>query len=195
MVAANVCSLSYKASKKEGLNTILQVIGASLFLALCAQISLPHFFGPIPLSGQTFAVMLIGATMGSRKAVLSVLAYLIEGGLGFPFFCHGSCGFISLLGPCGGYFFGFLFQAYLVGWFMERKVSVKGSNILLILLLSCAIQLTFGILWLSFLVGFESALLVGLYPFLPGEIIKAIGLTTYLTRVVDSHEKNLSLQR
>lgn len=179
MIAAQTLSLS---SKKEILLSIMQVIGASLFLALCSQISIPLYFSPVPLSGQTFAVMMIGATLGSRKGFLSVLAYLAEGGLGLPFFAQGAAGLIWFFGPTGGYFLGFLFQAYLVGWFMERLNTFQSNKVLPVLLLSCAINLGLGVLWLSTFVGFGSALVMGLYPFLPGELIKSISITAYLKR-------------
>lgn len=166
--------LTLESSKKDILFSFLQVIGASLFLALCSKISIPLYFTPVPITGSTFAVMLIGATLGSRKGLLSVLAYLIEGGLGLPFIS------IHLLGLFGGYYLGFLFQAYLVGWFIERQSSFQVSKVLSVLLFSCAIQLGFGVLWLSSFVGAEFALTMGLYPFLLGELIKAISITIYL---------------
>jgi biotin transport system substrate-specific component len=180
MIAAQVRSLSFELVKKDSLFSILQVIGASLFLALCTQICIPLYFSPVPLTGQTLAVMLIGATLGSRKGALSVLAYLAEGAFGLPVFSLGGSGFLWFFGPTGGYFLGFLFQAYLVGWFMERQRSYQGYQILLILLLSCAVQSLFGVLWLSSLVGLETALIMGLYPFVFGELIKSIALTAYL---------------
>lgn len=183
MIAALANSLSFEFSKRDVFFSILQVLGASLFLALCSQISIPLYFSPVPLSGQTFGVMLIGATMGSRKGLLSVLAYLAEGSFGLPVFAGGSWGLMNLLGPTGGYFLGFIFQAYLVGWFVERQNSFQGTKILSVLLFSCALQLGLGVLWLSFFVGFESALIMGLYPFLFGEFIKAISITAYLKRL------------
>jgi biotin transport system substrate-specific component len=180
MIATQVNSLSFESSKRAIFLWILQIFGASLLLALCAQVSIPLYFSPVPISGQTFGVMFIGATMGSRKGLLSVLAYLIEGSLGLPVFAGGSFGLISLLGPRGGYFLGFILQVYFVGWFIERQISFQGAKTISILLLSCALQLGLGVLWLSNFVGFESALIMGLHPFLFGEFIKAIIITAYL---------------
>jgi len=184
MIGTQINSLPFIFSRKEISFSILQILGASFFLALCAQITIPLYFTPIPLTGQTFGIMFIGATMGSRKGVLSVLAYLAEGALGFPVF-------LSLLGPTGGYHCGFILQVYLVGRFIERQASFHGAKTLSILLLSCVLQLGLGVLWLSNIVGFEKALMFGLYPFIIGEIIKAFCVTTYLS----AREKNFNLSR
>lgn len=182
MIAALPNSLSIQCLKRESFFTALQIAGASLFLALCAQISLPLTFSPIPLTGQTFGVMLIGATMGSRKGVLAVLAYLMEGCCGLPVFSGGGFGLMRLLGPAGGYLVGCLFQAYFIGWFAERQALNSGPKIVLLLLLSCAIQMGLGVLGLSFFVGFNGAVTMGLYPFVAGEILKALALAGFLSR-------------
>lgn len=162
--------------------SFLQVFGASLLLALFSQICIPFEFSPIPLTGQTFGMMLIGATMGSRKALFSVIIYVIEGALGCPFFAGGSSGLICLLCPSGGYIWGFIFQAYFVGRFTERLISFRGIKVLFILLLSSSLQLGLGVLWFSFFVGFGTAIILGLLPFLLGEIMKSIVLTLYLKK-------------
>ncbi|MDR3623654.1 MAG: biotin transporter BioY [Chlamydiales bacterium] len=177
MAIAQIKSLSSESSQKDLFFSVLQILGASLLLALCSQIKVPLYFSPVPLSGQTLGVMLIGATLGSRKGVLSVLAYLAEGSFGLPVFGSGSLG---LLGPTGGYFLGFILQAYLVGWFTERQVSLQSTKTMTVLLSSCALQLGLGVLWLSFFVGFKLAMIMGLCPFLPGEVIKTMGVTAYL---------------
>lgn len=174
MVTSLIHSLPFESSKKDVYLSVLQVFAASLFLAACSQISLPLYFSPVPLSGQTFGVMCIGACMGSRKGLLSVLAYLAEGALGLPVFAGGSLGIMSLVGPCGGYFLGFLLQVYLIGRFTERQHSFQIAKTLPVLLFSCLLQLGLGTMWLSLFVSFESVLTMGFYPFLFGETIKSI---------------------
>src|SRR5690625_2355065 len=98
----------------------LCVLAGSLFLALMAQLSLYLWFSPIPLSLQSFAVLMIGALLGSKRGALAIVAYRFEGGLGLPFFAGGSAGFAVLAGPSGGYFFGFILCAFLVGYLLER---------------------------------------------------------------------------
>ena len=192
MFAVAAHFLPAKSSKNIFLLSALQIFGASLFLALCAQICIPLYFSPVPLTGQTFGVMFIGATMGSRKGVLSVLAYLLEGSLGLPVFAGGwsSLGLMSLLGTNGGYFLGFIFQVFLVGSFIERQTSFQVVKAVSVLLLSCALQLGLGVVWLSAFVGFKSALVMGLYPFLFGELVKSMGVAAYLKK---QYEKNSHL--
>lgn len=180
MISARINSLPFELFKKDFFLSALQVFAGSLFLALCAQISVPLYFSPVPLSGQTFGIMLIGACMGSRKGLLSVLAYLCEGSLGLPVFAGGGFGIMSLLGPRGGYFLGFLLQVYLVGWFTERLRSFQMTEILPLLLYSCLLQLGLGTIWLSLFVPFESALIMGFYPFLIGETIKSLAIASWM---------------
>ncbi len=193
MISNQLCQAPMTLVSKEGLRnafySALQVLGASLFIAICAQISIPLYFTPVPLSGQTFAVMLIGATMGSRKGLLSVLAYLIEGGMGLPVFSGGSMGFIDFIGPTGGYLVGFLLQVYFLGWCVERAKIFSTTKTLCFLLSSCAIQLALGAMWLSHFVGAQGAFLLGVAPFIIGEVLKAIAVVTYLKY----NEKNTHL--
>ena len=181
MFAVQVNPIVSVSSKKDFFFSVLQVFGASLFLAVCSQISIPLYFTPIPLSAHTLGIMVIGATLGSRKGVLSVLAYMAEGCLGLPVFAGGHFGVLWLLGPAGGYLLGYLFQVYLVGWFVERQVSFQGIKTLSVMLLSCTVQMGLGVLWLSFLVG-KSAILMGFYPFVFGEIVKSVAFSFYLKK-------------
>lgn len=103
------------------------IVGGSLVMALCAQIAIGY---PVPITGQTFAVLMIGALLGSRRGALCVLTYLAEGLAGLPVFAQGRAGLADLLGPTGGYLVGFVFAAYVVGalsdrtWDRDRKSVV-----------------------------------------------------------------------
>ena len=169
-------------ASKDTLRSVLQVIGASLFLAFCAQIALPLHFTPVPLSMQTLGVMLVGAFLGKRKGALAVLAYLAEGSLGLPVFAGGAGGVIYLMGPTAGYLLGFVLQAYIIGSWMERKARYSVGTTLLVLTLSSVAMLTSGSLWLSSFVGLSSAFTLGAYPFVIGEVLKAIGVACYLKK-------------
>ncbi len=162
-------------------STTIQLIGASLFIAICAQITLPLFFTPVPLSLQTFAILLVGGVLGSRKGMMSVLLYLFEGLIGLPFFVGGGSGPAILFGATGGYFFGFIIQAYLVGWFLEQPKGYSKSKMFAYLISACMIQLILGVLWLGQLVGWSHVLVMGFYPFIPGEILKSFCATKYLS--------------
>src|SRR3984893_12702107 len=94
------------------------VIGFSLLTALAAQVVIP--MGPVPITGQTFAVLLTGALLGSRLGAMAMIAYLIEGASGLPFFYGGSGGIQHVLGPTGGYLVGFPAAAFITGAFAEH---------------------------------------------------------------------------
>src|SRR3989454_10731744 len=94
------------------------VIGFSLLTALSAQIVIP--IGPVPITGQTFAVLLTGALLGSRLGAMAMIAYLIEGASGLPFFAGGMAGLPHLLGPTGGYLVAFPAAAFITGAFAEH---------------------------------------------------------------------------
>lgn len=181
MFTSDIQSPTYQwASKKSLLFSFIQIVAASLFIGICAQIEIPLYFTPVPLTGQTFAIMLTGALLGSRKGALSVLLYIFEGSVGLPLFSGGGFGLLHLFGPTGGYFAGFVLQAYLIGLFMERMSCFDSRKVMAVLLLSCLAQMGLGALWLAHYVGADQALMLGVYPFLPGEIIKALAVTTFL---------------
>src|SRR3989454_6113900 len=94
------------------------VIGFSLLTALSAQVVIP--VGPIPITGQTFAVLLTGALLGSRLGAITMIAYLIEGASGLPFFSGWTGGILHLMGPTGGYLIAFPAAAFITGAFAEH---------------------------------------------------------------------------
>lgn len=159
--------------------SLYQVIGASLLIALCAQISIPLPYTPVPLTCQTFAIMLIGTCLGSKKGLLAVLAYLLEGIMGLPFFSNGAAGPLVVLGAKGGYFLGFFFQVYLAGLIADRKMNPSSFKAISLLLLSAVVQMGFGTLWLSFYFGLHTAFLLGFCPFIGGEFVKALTIGTF----------------
>src|SRR5258705_7265126 len=89
----------------------------SLLTALAAQVAIP--IGPVPITGQTFAVLLTGALLGSRLGAMAIIAYLVEGAVGLPFFAGGTGGLAHLLGPTGGYLVAFPAAAFITGAFAE----------------------------------------------------------------------------
>lgn len=151
---------------------VLCVIAGSLFLALMAQLSLYLWFSPVPLTLQSFAVLMIGSLLGSKRGALAVITYLAEGAVGLPFFAAGSAGMATLLGPTGGYFLGFILCAFLVGYLLERGWKHSYMMTLASLMVGTLVILTLGALWLSFYVGGQNALKMGIYPFLIGDCLK-----------------------
>ena len=182
MSVKSAVAQNFEFSPSQLMLSTLQVLGASLFIAFCAQISIPLYFTPVPISGTTFAVMLVGACLGSRKGLLSVLAYLLEGAVGLPVFNGGHFGVVALLGVHGGYRLALPLQAYLVGWCMERQSSVNSLRTAFVLMLSSVMVLGLGSIWLSHFVGLENALLLGFVPFIIGDMLKCLCITAYLKR-------------
>ena len=120
-----VASLLRPCEKRwAALYDIILVVGGSFLIALCAQFAIGW---PIPVTGQTFAVLMIGALFGARRASLSILTYIMEGAVGLPVFAHGRSGLTVLLGPTGGYLVGFIAAAYVVGLLAERGWDRKSQ--------------------------------------------------------------------
>jgi len=137
-------------------------------ISIGAWVSVPFF--PVPLTLQTLFVLLAGAVM-KRYAIIPVSLYVILGALGLPVFHTGATGFGILLGPTGGYLAGFVFAAFVVGLFYERESSTMKITGLLA---GTGIIYVCGISWLmySLSVGFFPAIISGVLPFLPGDLMK-----------------------
>jgi biotin transport system substrate-specific component len=159
-----------------GLNSrvrnILLVLGGSLFVAGMAQVRIPLPFTPIPITGQTFAVLLVGAVLGSRRGAASLLLYLIQGLLGLPVFAGGASGLVYLGGPTGGYLVGFVIAASLVGLLASRGLDRRIPSALLAFLAGEVVIYLFGVAWLSLFLGIQRAIAAGLLPFLVGDALK-----------------------
>jgi len=149
------------------------VVAGSLIVALSAQVAVRLPFSPVPVTAQTLAVLLVGATLGSKRGALSLLAYLVEGLAGLPVFAAGASGPAYLLGPTGGYLAGFVAAAFVTGWLVERGWGKHVGRALLAMLAGSATIYLFGLSWLSLFAG-RQALALGLLPFLAGDVVKAI---------------------
>lgn len=155
------------------------VLAGAALLSLSAQVRFRLPFTPVPVTGQTFAVLLLGALLGSRLAVTSVAGYWLVGACGLPVFSGGGGGWGVVSGPTGGYIFGFAAAAFLIGWFAERGWD-RGKRVVVPLLLGNALIYAFGIPWLAFFVGPRSVLQSGLLPFIPGDLVKMAAVTLAL---------------
>jgi biotin transport system substrate-specific component len=176
-----VVSLTYAdvlrpcAKKYSILYDVALVIGGSLLIGLSAQIAVKLPFSPVPITCQTLAVLMAGALLGRIRGSLCVLAYIAEGVAGLPVFALGRGGLAALAGPSGGYLVGFVAAAYITGFLAEKGWDRRFSTTILAMLLGDAALYAFGLLWLSCLFGFNSAVLaVGLYPFIAGDILKIL---------------------
>lgn len=160
---------------------LLQIIGGSLFIALCARIVIPLPFSPVPITGQTFAVLMLGVTLGKYKGMLSALAYIAEICMGFPVLAGGIVNTAALFGIRGGYIAGYVVEAFLAGFFAERLHS-RGF-LYVGLAFSSAVQLLCGTGLLATFIGWEKAFLVGFLPFIFTDmILKSLAIAFYFRK-------------
>ena len=148
------------------------LIGFNLVLVLCSYVSINLPFSPVPITGQTFGVLLIAMALGRTRSVALVTAYLLEGLAGLPVFAGGAAGFGALIGPTGGYLLGFLAAAYLVGHLADKGWDKNYLKSTIAMTLGTAIILALGLAWLVRFVPLETLFAMGLYPFIPGAILK-----------------------
>ena len=149
------------------------VIGFSLLIALAAQVAIPLPWTPVPITGQTFAVLLTGALLGSRLGALAMIAYLIEGASGLPFFAAGGSGIARLLfSPTSGYLLSYPVAAFAVGLLAERGWDRRFLTAAAAMSLGSIIILLSGWAWLARFVSPAAAFQIGVAPFLIGDIIK-----------------------
>jgi biotin transport system substrate-specific component len=180
--------------KKEALlYDFVLIIGASIFIAVSAQIAFNVPFSPVPVTGQTFAVILTGALLGSRRGSLAVITYLFEGISGLPVFAHAQFGLIHLFGPTGGYLIGFIPAAFICGFLVENgwgKTFLSSTGIMFVGTIVIFIS---GLTWLKIFVGNENIWVMGFYPYLTGAVIKivlAASIYRLSWQVIDKYSKN-----
>src|SRR5579862_7247879 len=152
---------------------IAVVIGASLFVALCARVTVPLPFTPVPLTMQNFGVLLVGLLLGSRGGFAALAIYLAEGMAGLPVFSPaGPGGLAQLVGPTGGFLLAYPFVAGIAGWIMENgkrsfSRALTAATVAEITLFAA------GVSWLAILThSFAQAWRFGLYWFAFAEVIK-----------------------
>lgn len=167
-----------------------RVAAANLLLVLCAWIALPLPWTPVPVTGQTFGVMLVAALLGARRGAIVLVLYLLEGLAGLPVFQpFGLPGAARLAGPTAGYLLAYPAAAFVTGWLVERKArrgvvhppalerqSAVASTLRLVGSLMAGELVTFagGCAWLAVGLGYgwARAIPLGATPFLPGELVK-----------------------
>jgi biotin transporter BioY len=132
--------------------------------------------GPVPITGQTFIVLLAGALLGSKRGALSQISYLAMGAMGAPIFAGGLGGPAVFFGPTAGYLVGFVGAAFLVGLLAERGFDRRVWSTALAMIMGSVVIYAFGLtwlhVWLSRFSSESSVLAVGLYPFLAGDAVK-----------------------
>ena len=189
LAEAMLDSLMTPSAATSAVTKAALVVFGSLLLAVSAQFKIPLY--PVPVTGQTLVVLLIGMTYGPRLGGITVAAYLFEGALGLPVFAGGAAGVAVLMGPTAGYLFGFLLAAIAMGYLAERGMGrTVVSTIAAMVIGNCVIYLC-GALWLANFIGFAQAIAAGVLPFLYGDALKlvvAAGLMPWAWRAVRSEK-------
>ena len=168
------------AKENARVRDVVLVTSFALFTALSAQISIPLGFTPVPLTGQTFAVLLAGSVLGMRRGVASQGLYWIMGLVGLPFYANGDGGWSAGTGTTLGYFAGFMVAAALVGYLAERRNDRNFVSSMSAMAMATVVIYAFGAAWLSmklnipFASGDTNALSLGVTPFLAGDAVKML---------------------
>jgi biotin transport system substrate-specific component len=151
------------------------VLGAALFTALLAQVSIAVPGSPVPITGQTLAVVLTAAALGPVRGMAGQLAYILLGALGLPFYAKGASGWAQVLGPTGGYLVGFIPAAFLMGLAARHGFDRLPWKAVPLFLAGQLVILAIGVPWLCLAapLDFSTALHKGFLPFLPGGLLKA----------------------
>ena len=163
------------------LRDVILILSGALFVAVLAQVKIPLPFTPVPLTGQTFAVLLVGATLGSTRGAASMLLYIALGALGLPVFAGGASGMTYLSGATLGYLVGFVMAATVIGLLAERGLERSVRTSILPFLIGTIIIYVCGVAWLTIMLGsLNQAIAAGLLPFLIGDAIKLIAASIAL---------------
>lgn len=152
--------------------SVAVVVGFSLLNALAAQIAIP--VGAVPITGQTFAVTLTGALLGSRLGAAALIVYLLEGASGLPFFAQGGSGLQTILGPSGGYLVSFPAAAFITGAFAEHGWDKRFLTAAAAMAIGSILILLAGWAWLTQFMPVEIAFREGVQKFIVGDIVKIV---------------------
>lgn len=163
---------------------IALAVAGSLLVAALAQLRIPLPFTPVPITGQTLGVLLVGAALGPGLGAASMGLYLLEGAIGLPFFAGGASGW-SLLGAAsatGGYLWGFVAAAAVVGWLARRGWDRTFRGAVAAMLIGEVVLYAVGVPWLAGALGVpaDRALELGLYPFILGDVLKLFAAAVLL---------------
>jgi biotin transport system substrate-specific component len=155
--------------------TAVLVVGFALLTALMAQVVIPLWFTPVPITGQTFSVLLAGATLGWRAGAASMALYVALGAVGLPFYAEAEGGWQAATGTTGGYLLGFVVAAALVGHLAERQQDRTVVTAIPAFLAGTVVYL-FGVPWLAneLNVGATRAMELGMVPFVVGDLAKVV---------------------
>lgn len=160
------------------LSDIALVVAGTALVAVLAQVAIPLW--PVPVTGQTLAVLLVGASLGAARGAASLALYAILGAVGLPIYSDAASGWSVLLGPTGGYIIGFVVSAALVGWAAERSWDRGWFKPIITFVGGSLVVFAIGLPWLAVSLGqlglandLQAVLIAGFYPFIIGGLVKA----------------------
>ena len=151
------------------IKNIFLVLFGTLLLTVSSKIQVP--FWPVPMTMQTFVVLIIAMAYGWKLSFLTLVAYLIEGALGLPVFAKGG-GLLYLIGPTAGYLYGMAVAAAVIGYFADKGYAKSYFKSLLAILLGTILIFALGVGYLGYVIGYDKALAGGFYPFIYSETFK-----------------------
>jgi len=166
--------LSHAVMPQQGLAAKLGlVLAGSLLVAIGAQVEVPMV--PVPMSLQTLAISVVGLTLGARMAAAALVLYLAQGAAGLPVFSGGDGGAVHLIGPTGGFLFGFVAMAWLTGWMVEHGFGRGLPRLFVAAFVPATLLFVPGALWLWTITPLDltGAIQAGVLPFLVGDVVKS----------------------
>jgi biotin transport system substrate-specific component len=154
-----------------------RMVAANLLLVVCAQVAIPLPWTPVPVTLQTFGVMLVAVLLGSRRGAITMGLYLLEGAMGLPVFQpFGAPAALRLIGPTAGYLWSYPVAAFLTGWLVEHWTRTSVARLYSALAAGQVIILGAGAAWLAMVgrLGWRAAFFAGVAPFVLGDMVKMI---------------------
>lgn len=173
-IAAPAVLADRLVAKRSVVTDVALVTGGAALTAVLAQVAIPLW--PVPVTGQTLAVLVVGASLGAARGAASLALYAVLGVAGLPIFSDGASGLGVLMGTTGGYILGFIAAAALTGWLAERRWDRRFLGAAVAMTVGTLVTFAFGMTWLAVATGgsFEQILAWGLVPFIPGGVVKAL---------------------
>ena len=167
-------TLADRLVSRSILTDVMLVAGGAAFTGLLAQIAVPLW--PVPITGQTLAVLLVGSTLGALRGMVSLAVYAVLGIAGVPWFSDAMAGWHVVAGPTGGYIIGFIIAAGLTGWLAQRSWDRKVLGAVASFAAGTLVTFAIGLPWLAASLGLtlSQTLEAGLYPFIVGGIVNTL---------------------
>ena len=174
-------TVKIKTKENEFLKSIFLVLSGVIFLSIMSQLIIPLYFTPVPISLGSFGVILIALLYGTKLGTATVLSYVVAGSLGAPIFAGFKAG--SLFSPTGGYILGYIAAALILGFLSDKGIAKSYVKTFLSLLLASAAILVLGALVLILFVPSKNVFMIGVLPFIPGDMLKIVAATLLFPRL------------